>query len=172
MNNLSSSSPEYVLFFSNLDSYSMEVISHITRKNIRNAFVFVCVDSVRPLPPFVDCVPLISSKVTKKIYVDDQIIPLLNQITATMYPPVTIEAVPAFGFGSAMDTEFESLVQGGMPAPGQDSYSMLDMNQFRISFVAEDDDLKSKKTDSSQLEQFIAQRDTDVKILSDRPNLH
>lgn len=157
---------EYVLFFSNFCNYSKDIVSMITRKNIRSAFVFVCVDTVRPIPPFVDRVPLISSITTKQIYADDNITSLIDSITRAMYPPTSIEATPAFGMDQC-DSEFECLDQGD----NSTSFCMLDMDQFRITCIAEDDDVKSKRADSSQLEHYIAQRDKEININADRPNL-
>lgn len=158
---------DYILFFSNFCNYSKDVVGVITRKNIRNAFVFVCVDTVRPIPPFVTCVPLITSRTNKAMYVDEQIMELLDHIAKSMYPPTQIEAMNSMSAFSADNTEseFESF--------GQDNgnFSMLDMDHFRINTINEDEEVKCKRADSSQLEQFIAQRDSDVKRVSDRPNL-
>lgn len=159
----------YVLFFSNYCNYSKDVVSYITKKNIRNAFVFVCVDKVRPLPSFVDRAPLIVSKVTKQIYADEIIMQLLDDVYQQYYPPIQIEATPAFGIGNnQMESEFETL-------DGDGASSTLDMDQYRIHYISEDDNkLSGRKADSSQLEQYIAQRDTDIKMISTacRPNFH
>ena len=156
---------EYFLFFSNFCPYSKEVVGLVTKKNIRNAFVLICVDTLQQVPPFVDRVPMIVNKHTKDVYADDSIYKVLDDVSNKMYPPVKIEAMPSTAFTAFQDTEFESL--GG----GTDSYSMLDMDNYRISYVEEDDNLKNKKADSSQLEQYISQRDADMSIITDRATL-
>lgn len=159
---------EYVLFFSNFCNYSKEIIGTITRKNIRNAFVFVCVDTVRPLPSFVDRVPLIVSKQTREIFADDNIPHLLEKVTTIMYPPTSVEATPAFGFSAQFDSTFEEL-------DADNNQSCLDMDQYRIITPGnEDDDRKVRKADSSQLEQYIAMRANDMKMLEStcRPNFN
>lgn len=153
----------YALFFSNYCNFSKEVISIITRKNIRNAFVFICIDTytTRPLPDFVDRVPLVTCLSTKQVFYEDSINTVLESISNAMYPPQHVEAAPVLH--SIQESEYEAF--------GQDtsSYSMLDMNNFRINTVADDEDgVKGRKLDSSQLEQLIASRDTDVSLLSDK----
>jgi hypothetical protein len=156
---------DYVLFFSNFCNYSKEVLGDITRRNIRNAFVLICIDSIANIPPFVTVVPLIACKSTKQIYVDDAISKILDEIHAKEYPAVTIEALPSsIGFQSH-ESDFEALGQDNM------AYSMLDMSNFRITITDDGDETKAKKADSSVLEQYIANRDNDIKI-NDRQNLH
>lgn len=158
---------DYVLFFSNFCNYSKEIVGSITRKNIRNAFVFVCVDTVPNIPSFVDRVPIIANKHTKQLYADENIVSVIDSITATLYPPANIEALPSLfgGGGGYQEPEFEALGQS------TDGFNMIDMDHFRITCVAEDDALKNKKADSSVLEQYISQRDTDITISMDRPTL-
>lgn len=158
---------DFILFFSNFCNYSKDVVGVITKKNIRNAFVFVCVDTVRPIPSFVTCVPLVTSRTEKSVYVDEQIMELLDRISKSMYPPSQIEAMNSMSGLSTGNTESE------FEAFGQDngSFSLLDMDNFRINTITEDEEVKGKRADSSQLEQFIAQRDNDVSFVSDRPNL-
>lgn len=161
---------EFLLFFSNFCNYSKDVLGIITRKNIRNAFILICVDTLQSIPPFVDRVPLIVRKQSKEVYADDDISKIIDDITNMMYPPTKIEALPStFGGGlqdTFQDSEFEPL--GGGPG---DSFTLLDMSNYRINCMAEDDTIKNKKADSSQLEQYISQRDTDIKIMMDRPTL-
>ena len=148
------SSPEYILFFSNLCNFSKEVLSTITRKNIRNAFILICVDTVTNLPPFVDRVPFIINKQTRDMYVDDNIDKIIDEIHKKMYPPM-IEALPSY-IGGQEDSEFENL-------NGNADCNMLDLDNFRITTITEDEGLRGKKADSQLLEQYIAMRDTDVK---------
>ena len=163
---------EYMLFFSNFCSYSKEVIGIITRKNIRKAFIFICVDSLQNIPPFVDRVPMIVQKANKQVYADEDIAKVLDEITNLLYAPASISAMPASFIGDQPfhNSDFESL-DGSMTQDGSSSYTMLDMEAFRINCIAEDDAIKVKKADSSMLEQYISQRDADIKIIADRPTL-
>jgi hypothetical protein len=155
----SESEKSFLLFFSNYCNYSKEVIGIITRKNIRNTFVLICIDTIQNIPPFVDRVPMIINKQSKGIYVDEDIVKLLDAVSQQMYPPVSIGAL-----NSAWDdTEFEN--PGG---ENEENFCQLDLEQFRIHCANDDDTNKVKKADSSILEQYIAQRDADIKIY-DRP---
>lgn len=75
-------SDKHVLFFSNFCKYSKDIIVLITKKNLTNFFVLICIDnpSVRgKLPSFVTCVPtLVTNK--KEVLVDDTIAGFLEFI--------------------------------------------------------------------------------------------
>jgi len=154
-----------ILFFSNYCSYSKDVLTIITRKNIRNAFILICIDTVQNLPPFVDRVPLIVDKHSKQIFADEDISKILEIVATQMYPPVSIEAMPSSFIGqTSFETDYENPLGGA-----EDNFNMLDMDNFRIQCTNESDEVKVKKADSSLLEQYIAQRDADIKIVADRP---
>lgn len=155
-----------ILFFSNYCAYSKEVLTVITRKNIRNAFVLICIDSVQNIPPFVDRVPLIVDKHSKQMFADEDIAKILEIVASQMYPPVSIEAMPSSFMGGPtnFETDYENPLGGA-----EDNFNMLDMDNFRIQCTNEGEEVKVKKADSSLLEQYIAQRDADIKIVADRP---
>jgi hypothetical protein len=53
--------PKHVLFYSNFCPYSKEAIGILVKKNLRDRFLLVCLETApRPLPPFVDCVPVLA----------------------------------------------------------------------------------------------------------------
>lgn len=160
----------YVLFFSNFCNYSKDVVNTISRKNIRQAFVFICVDNVRPLPPFVDRVPMISCISNKRIYVDDDIDTLIENVSRSLNPQTTVQAMSSLDAISApMESEFESF---GASAP---TMNMLDLDNYRIGCTDTNKETrgldKHKRADSALLEQYIAQRDSEVRIVNNSMNL-
>lgn len=162
----SARSQEYVVFFSNYCKFSQDIISEITKKNIRNAFVFVCVENVQNIPSFVDRVPYVIHKQSKETFIDEAIDTLLVTITNAMYPPMNPDAITDNIFSNMMDSEFEMLND-----TSNKNFSLLDMDNYRITTLTDGDDTKGRKSDSALLEQYIAQRDSDSKIVSNQHNL-
>jgi hypothetical protein len=94
------------------------------------------------------------NKNTKSIYVDENVIQLVESVSEQM------QTNDVSALNSAWDdTEYEN--PGGA---GQDEFNMLDMNKFRIHCSTDEEYTSNKKTDSSVLEQYIAQRDADIKL--------
>ena len=153
-----------VLFYSNYCDYSKEILGIITKKNIRNDFVLVCVDSrTHQLPPFVDRVPLVFSK-DKQIIVDEAITEYVDSRggdSSSSLEPFALFACAgkanySDGFSYITEESDNDMMKG---------YMYLN-TATAISTVAEDPDSgKKSKIDSSILEKYMAERDNDIKII-------
>lgn len=63
-----------ILFYSNFCTYSKEIINSISKTNLNNNIIYVCVDDNNiQLPPFIKAVPTIYLVNEKKIVVDENI---------------------------------------------------------------------------------------------------
>lgn len=161
---MSPKSAEYVMFFSNYCNFSKDVISDITKKSLRDAFVFVCVDQAQhQLPAFVDRVPFVCNLATKQCYVDADIDVLLQSLRASAN---TGTFGQPFSYNECDVSDFECISGGGdsdVNPVTQSDTNMLDMNMYRISCQSEDDSGKSKNKASSSemLDKYTAERERD-----------
>lgn len=82
-----------VLFYSRFCQYSNEVVSILTKKDLRSRFVMVCVDNNREqLPGFVDRVPLILTS-DRHILADDNVFRYLDVAETPSVDPVAAESI-------------------------------------------------------------------------------
>lgn len=157
-----------LLFFSNFCDYSKDVINFITKKNIREKFMFVCVDNRSlALPPFVDRVPMLMT-VNKQVLCEDEMMSYIELLC----PAAEVELKP-----------FALVSGGGSKYMFTDTFGSLEEERVtdrtqRFTFLGDNPDItmfpsaksesseKGKaKFDSSVLEKYMAERDNDIKNL-------
>jgi hypothetical protein len=159
---MSSKPAEYVMFFSNYCNFSKDVICDITKKSLRDAFVFVCVDHAQhQLPGFVDRVPFVCNLGNKQCYVDADIDALLQSLRAR----VSTRIEQPFSYNECDSSDFECIPGGDSDAGAIVSdTNMLDLNMYRITCQNEDDNGKSgknKASSSEMLDKYTAERERD-----------
>lgn len=159
-----------ILFFSNYCEYSKEVLNALHKKAIKQDFTVVCVDNAKfRLPEFVTCVPLIFTT-RREILVDDRITEYLDELV-----PPTRDIEPFSlqqGAGNYSDVfSFLDSAEEGL----NKAYTYLGNDTSRISMVPEDSNgggggSGKSKLDSSLLEKYMAERDSDLKTIKAAQN--
>lgn len=160
-----------LLFYSNLCDHCKDVINVINKKNIRDSFMFVCVDNPKfIIPEFIKVVPSILTT-KKQIYVNKILYEYLE--TKTTHTANIVEEISPFTIGSAnYSTSYTWLSSDGN---GYDSDGkILNSEQtHNNNFVLLNDNLslnapkenvtdnKSNKFDSSIYEKYINSRTND-----------
>lgn len=148
---------KHILFYSNFCQYSKDVLGTITKKNLDNEFVKVCVDTNRfKLPPFVDRVPLVCTK-SKSILTDNDISAFLDQLSDVSegVEPFTdfYKAGNISDSFSFIDDNPDDRLTNGFLVIGQDT-----------EIQTPDEPSFNAKINDKSLEYLMSQRDTDEKI--------
>lgn len=154
---------KHVLFYSNFCAYSKEILSDITKKNIRDRFVIVCIDQRREtLPPYVDRVPMIVTNKKELVY-DDVMTPFIE----TLYNESGSKEIMPFT-GSSLKTMFSDGFSSldddnsGIEASFAKGYVYIgDADRIKIT-TPKDDDVSNSKLDQKQIEAYVSQRDRDI----------
>lgn len=158
---MTSGTAKDILFYSNFCEYSNEVLNLLIRKNITNEFMMVCVDTNKyNLPSFVDRVPIIFTK-TQSLLIDDNITRYINEL----YPSVSEDILPFALGGQSLTNQFSFLEDGALPTESGASYTLIgEDNNLMLRPESNTDDSSNKKGkfDSSQLDKFVQDRDSDL----------
>jgi hypothetical protein len=156
-----------LIFYSNYCQYSKNLINEITKANIREEFLLVCIDSNSyNIPKFVTKVPMLFSKNENRIYVEDEIVDYINKLSSSKN-------------SSSRNNDVQYYSQVEMGGEFSDNFAFLnDENQARsFVFLNDDntfndnriketssrvvDDSQSNKLDSSDIEKYMMKRDAD-----------
>ena len=150
-----------IIFYSNFCRYSKDLLDYITKKEISNHFVFVCVDKHRQsIPNNIDRVPALYITTHKKVLFEDDIIRCIDSSLE--------QVIPLEQPSSAFSDNF-SFIEDDQMMPN----SLITAKKFatfgdeqRIHWVADE----NAKTDSENtLEKYTSQREHDIaKILGQR----
>lgn len=155
-----------ILFYSNLCDFSKEVVHTITKYQIKERFMFVCVDNKSlKLPPFVDRVPLIYT-VSKKLFADDN---LMNYIKS-MVESTSLQPYALVGSNTNTYSENFSFLDNddGITEDCSRNYNYLGMEQ-KI-YAVEDNDEGNKDDKSKLLEAYMANRANDIQKIFGNTN--
>jgi len=156
-------SHNYLLFFSNYCKYSKDVLTQIQQNNLSKEFLLICIDSYSNIPQFVDRVPLIYQPHKKEIYIDESIDELINDMTKAQNKSL-------MSYNDGMDGEFCYIDENAQMICSSTGFMSLgDFESHRIQ-TPDDADIsnKTKKSDSSILEKYMAQRDDDMRSIKDK----
>lgn len=114
---------KHTLFYSNHCQHSREAVALLTRLNLRERFVLVCVERfAQQLPPFVDCVPLLYTT-NREVLTDDDLFLFVQHLRAPeqRQPPQQQPQQPQ------RELELQPFqLGGGGDAAFSDSYSLLE----------------------------------------------
>jgi hypothetical protein len=167
---------KYLLFYSNYCNYSKTLLEEVSTKGLEDFFLTICVDTnIYKIPSFVDRLPMVYMKRTRKVFIEDGIIDLINDIFALKNKSSNN------GGNDNSKEEIESYSKIEMNNSFSDNFSFLDDNSQKRSFVfIENDkyndnavmnngntpptslnDEGSSKLDSSAIEKYMLQRDND-----------
>ena len=155
-----------ILFYSNYCEYCNEILSQIVKKNAKQEFVLVCVDSNKyQLPNFVDRVPLIYTKNDEMVY-DDSIIKYLEML----FPNETEEILPwSLQQSANYSNQFSFLLEDSADMQNK-GYTMLGYDQKITTTVDDSDSSKKGKFDSSQMDKYMQAREADEQVFKKNMN--
>lgn len=155
-----------ILFYSNLCDFSKDVVNILSKYQIKDKFMLVCVDNkTLKLPPFVDRVPLIYT-VSKKLFADDYLLHYVqSMIESTSLQPYALVGSNT----NAYSENFSFLDSGdGVTEDCSRNYNYLGMEQ-KIQMV-EDNDEGTKDDKSKLLEAYMAHRANDIQKIFGNTN--
>ena len=157
-----------VLFYSNFCSYSKAVVNQINKQNVRDDFLFVCVDGQVQVPAFVDRVPAILT-VGKQLLVDEAV----DQFVASKAPtsvedvfPCAISDIQSNRVGFSDSFSFIDSSSASSANPNYGSVSMLDPQHTQHTqqqLFQESTKDKNKPDASAIIEQLKSQREKDMR---------
>ena len=74
-------------FYSNYCDFSKEILTLITKKNLRNNILLVCIDNGKyQIPPCITHVPSLLNAARDSIYIEDGLVKYLEEKAKTLYP--------------------------------------------------------------------------------------
>lgn len=149
-----------ILFFSNFCDYSKEILNLLIRKNMKQAFMTVCVDTNKyKLPDFIDRVPLIYTRNGEVLY-DETIVQYIEAVAPKEDDILPFSLQEPNGYSDQF-----SFLENTMDT-GNKGYTMLGYEQ-RIMAPADDENKDNGKSrfDASLLDQYMQERDNDIKQL-------
>jgi hypothetical protein len=154
-----------ILFYSNLCDFSKDVLQTITKQQMKEKFMMVCVDNRNiQLPPFVDRVPLIYT-VSKKLFADENLINYLkSKIETSSLQPYSLVGTNT----SAYSENFSFLENTDeFSEDCSRNYNYLGMEH---KIYAPDDQEEPKDDKSKILEAYMANRATDIQKIFGNTN--
>ena len=153
-----------LFFYSKFCNHCKDVINIITKGNVRELFIFVCVDDNRfRIPEFVTHVPTIVTK-SRSVVSDDMVIDYIDRYikTSSSSLPISPYQIEA-GYSSC----YTFLTENGYDNEGKmseekNSYIMIG-DDHKIYTPKESDNSSSKtaKFDESTYEQYLNSRNLD-----------
>jgi hypothetical protein len=151
-----------IIFYSNYCKFSQDLIKYITKQDLKNMFVFVCVDKNKhKIPNQVDRVPALFLAREKRILFEDDIFKCIEQSVQSINPMEQ----PSSSFSDNF-----AFVENDAMQPNQlvDSKMFARFGEEQRIYTPEDD--SGNKNDNEQtLERFNAQRDNDItSVFGDR----
>jgi hypothetical protein len=153
-----------ILFYSSLCEFCHEVLTLLTKHNVKDHFMLVCVDNKNlKLPPFVDRVPLIYTN-HKKLYADEHLVEYIKSkfVESSLQPYSLMGGSTnsySDNFSFIEDSQFDGLEDSSR------NYNLLGMEQ--VIYTPETDDSKSQPTNGRRgegkvLDKYMADRDADI----------
>jgi len=170
-----------MFFYSNFCQQCKEVISLITKKNLRDFFVFVSVDKNFNLPQCITHVPTIITR-NKDLLIDDNVILYINKITnskITTNEDISPYSISAGGYSSSftMLTENGYDTEGAMSKPETNNFSLLIGGGEGTEIYTPKDDsgtsakgAKPSKFDDSMYERYLNSRSSDDDAIKKQMN--
>jgi hypothetical protein len=160
-----------VFFYSNYCDFSKDVTNIITKYNLRDMFMYVCVDNKKyNIPTFIDRVPSILKK-TGEVYTDEELYKYLEKRNKLTNIQDEISPMISVYGNSFYSTNFSS-IDGNDTSIDNPNYLSLGREQHMIH-VTDDDSSKKISDSSSAFEKLMESRKLDDKFLKEtvaRPN--
>lgn len=152
-----------MLFYSNLCEFSKEVVALVLKKDMRNMFMLVCIDSGKyTIPPVITKVPSILNAARTQVYTDGDIIQYIEQKSEVVTPKQDLQTFAWEGNGFSEYATIQEEDAGNITSKGYTYLSDYSTGVTASTFQDENDKLlKQAKFDSSSYDSFIAVRNRD-----------
>lgn len=154
-----------IFFYSNFCEFSKDVIAIITKHNLRETFMFVCVDNKKyNIPNFIDRVPSIL-KPSGEVYTDEQLYGYIDSKYKTSNSHEEISPMTSSYGNSLYSTSFASIT-GDDNSIENKNYLSLGREQHMIH-VSDTTNPNSKKShdSSAAFESLMQSRKLDDKYI-------
>jgi hypothetical protein len=154
-----------ILFYSGHCDFSKEVLSEISKYQLKEKFMCVCVDNKNlRLPPFVDRVPLVYT-VSKKLFADENLMNYVkSHVETTSLQPYSLVGMNT----GAYSENFSFLETGdGVTEDCSRNYNYLGIDQ---QIYAPEDKDEPKDDKAKVLEAFMANRANDIQKIFGNAN--
>lgn len=165
-----------LLFYSNYCEFSKEVLTFLTKKNVRNIFLLVCIDTGKyKVPPIITSVPTILTADYKSIICENDIYKYIENILQSMRPKE--ESLQTFSWEGNSYSESYALLNeeesqnindfGNISSKGYTFINGNDIEQMNTKSKIQDDDdvLKQTKFDISAYDKYISSRNKDEEYI-------
>lgn len=159
-----------LLFYSNYCEYCKNLLNLVIKKNIRDAFILVCVDKKElKIPAFIEKVPSILTS-RRELYTDEAIPQYIDSITRSVLkePNDILPFMFETGINSSQYTfitndgnDYESAAYSKDDFIMKNNFVSLNTDQKIVTPVDKEADSKSSKFDSSILERYMNSRKND-----------
>lgn len=163
-----------IFFYSNFCEHCKDVINLITKRNLRDYFMFVCVDNKKyKIPPCVTHVPTIITK-QNDVLTDAYVAAYIERLVNAMSGPV--EDISPFSLTSqaGYSSSYTWLTENGYDNDGKvslqnenmgkNSYVMLG-TESRMFAPKQEDTSKNNKFDDSMFENYVNSRNADDEFI-------
>lgn len=157
-----------LLFYSNYCDYSKEIIALITKKNLKNTLLVVCIDHGKyNIPSCITCVPslLTVTGQNRRVYTENGLREYLEEKAKALYPQE--QSTQTFSWERNNYSESYSFVDNDVNNNGHmtaKAYTMLEdqHESFAKQFKDEEDNkLKQAKFDAARYDAYLASRKSD-----------
>lgn len=152
-----------LLFYSNFCDFSKEVVTLVTKKNLRPSLLLICIDTGKyQIPPCITCVPSLLTASRDMVYIEDGLRQYLEEKAKSIFPQE--ESIQTFSWEGNNYSESYSFVNedlnGNMTTK---AYTMLedDIASNATKFKDDEDTLKISKFDISRYDSYISSRNRD-----------
>lgn len=164
-------SEKYLIFYSKYCSYSTELLKQIESKNLKDYFMFVCIDSNNlTIPKFVDRVPLLFIKSTKTVIVENDIVHFLNKLISVKDGGHTkeqdIECYMTKEMGNSFSDNFSFIDESNIQKKSflfvnnQNAYNdAMNITRENTNQITNNSD---NKIDSQAIEMYMMKRDSEL----------
>ena len=157
-----SKAPKDLLFFSKFCDHCTEVTTRIVKMNMRELFMFICIDDPKVLaqmPKIIDRVPTILTK-DKRILTDEYVMRYLD----SHHKPAADAVISPFSLltGNAMSEQYsylEDSTNNEIPVDSLQNFTLIGSDN-RI-MAADQSENNKDKFNSSVLDNYIANRNLD-----------
>jgi len=161
-----------LLFYSNYCDFSKEIVTLITKRNLRGLVLLICIDTGKyQVPPCIQCVPSLFTADRDRVFTDNDLIQYLEEKAKTLYPQE--DSLQTFSWEGNNYSESFSFVNDDMNGNmTTKAYTLLDDHHAVTANKLKDDDdvMKQNKFDIARYDNFIASRNKDVEQI--KKSLH
>ena len=163
-----------MLFYSNYCQYCKDIINIITKRNLREYFICVCIDTNKyKIPPCVTHVPTIITR-NKEVISDVQVNLYIDRLANYNANPVE-DIAPLDSIAGGYSSSYTLLSQNGYDNEGTanetctNNFCALNMYDYRINTPNDDNastnGTKASKFDDSMYERYLNSRNADDEVL-------